>query len=110
MRVKFLIALAIASVLLFCSMGIAAAIYHLRSPDADQLTAAANNEINCFGFPDLGNVEALNSADVGLVGDVDDRSAWILRSAASAASVRPATAWRRRPLSPDRRSTSAVRF
>ncbi len=70
MRVKFLIALAIASVLLFCSMGIAAATTISGVPTAEQLTAAANNDINCFGFPDLGNVEAVN-ADVGLVGDVD---------------------------------------
>jgi hypothetical protein len=70
MRVKFLIALAIASVLLFCSMGIAAATTITGVPTAEQLTAAANNDINCFGFPDLSGVEAVN-ADVGLVGDVD---------------------------------------
>jgi hypothetical protein len=71
MRVKFLIALAIASVLLFCSMGIAAATTISGVPTAEQLTAAANNDINCFGFPDLGTVEAIN-ADVGLVGEVDE--------------------------------------
>ncbi len=71
MRVKFLIALAIASVLLFCSMGIAAATTITGVPTAEQLTASANNEINCFGFPDLNAVEAIDTADIGLVGDVD---------------------------------------
>jgi len=73
MRVKVLLALAIASVLLFCSAGMAAASgvdSSLGIPTAEQLTAAANNEIDCFGFPDLSGVDTV-AADIGLVGEVD---------------------------------------
>jgi hypothetical protein len=58
MRVKLLLALAIASVLLLCSTGaaLAQAIPGCITgvPTSDQLTAAANNEIAAFGFPDIG--------------------------------------------------------
>jgi hypothetical protein len=57
MRVKVLIALAIASVLLLCSTGAAFAAVSPCSisgiPTAADLTNAANSQINAFGFPDL---------------------------------------------------------
>jgi hypothetical protein len=63
MRVKLLLALAIASVLLFCSAGVTLASVCdsvptscSGIPTAEQLTAAANNEIAAFGFPDLSSV------------------------------------------------------
>jgi hypothetical protein len=102
MRVKLLLALAIASLLLFCSTGVALAMSpgcgagcdcgsdcqctdncacangdpnavcdcaHNSAipsscggiPTAAQLTAAANNEIGAFGFPDLGSVGTVDS-------------------------------------------------
>ncbi|OPY30067.1 MAG: hypothetical protein A4E28_00565 [Methanocella sp. PtaU1.Bin125] len=75
MRVKVLLALAIASVLLFCSAGMAAASSYdscLGIPTAAQLTAAANNEIDCFGFPDLSGVDDLAFDEIGSVDCIDD--------------------------------------
>jgi hypothetical protein len=62
MRVKLLLALAIASVILFCSTGAALAQVCAPCgitgvPTAEQLTAAANNEIAAFGFPDLSSID-----------------------------------------------------
>ncbi len=51
MRVKLLLALAIASVLLIGAIGVAAAT---TTPTAADLTYAADKDISSFGFPDLG--------------------------------------------------------
>jgi hypothetical protein len=56
MRVKLLLALAIASVLLFCSIGVAAAATISGVPTAEQLTSAADQQCNACGFPDLGAI------------------------------------------------------
>jgi len=61
MRVKLLLALAIASVLLFCSMGVAAAAIS-GVPTAAQLTAAADREMLSSGFPDLSSVGTIEDA------------------------------------------------
>ncbi len=78
MRVKFIIALAIASVLLLGSAGIAFAADTTCPcgitgvPTAEQLTAQANSEISNFGFPDLGAIEAVDTANFGAVEGLDD--------------------------------------
>ena len=107
MRVKVILAMTIATVLLLCSVGLAFAANpgcgsgcdcgsacqcgtdcncNVANPNAvcncagnnaipttitgvptaDQLTQSANDEINCFGFPDLSAVEAVDNVGVPL--------------------------------------------
>ncbi len=63
MRVKFLLALAIASVLLFCSMAAAASALS-GVPTAAQLTNAADQQMCACGFPDLSSVDTATAAMV----------------------------------------------
>jgi hypothetical protein len=56
MRVKLLLALAIASVLLFCSICFVAA--GASYPTAMDLTNAADQEMYGYGFPDLNSLDA----------------------------------------------------
>jgi hypothetical protein len=73
MRVKLLLALAIASVLLFCSMGVAAAAIS-GVPTAAQLTAAADREMLSCGFPDLSSVGTVEEATYGPQDTIDATS------------------------------------
>jgi len=65
MRVKVLLALAIASVLLFCPMGVAAADTITGVPTASDLTNMADQQIGAYGFPDLDSIGTMDEA--GLV-------------------------------------------
>ena len=64
MRVKLLLALAIASVLLFCAMGVAAASTVSGMPTAAQLTAAADQQSCACGFPDLSSIGVADDASL----------------------------------------------
>jgi hypothetical protein len=70
MRVKLLLALAIASVLLLCSVYVATAAVS-GVPTAAQLTNSANQQCNACGFPDLGAIDAGDAA-MGIPADTLD--------------------------------------
>jgi hypothetical protein len=61
MRVKLLLALAIASVLLFCSICIVAVSASSVAPTAFDLTNAADQEMCGCGFPDLSTIGTVDS-------------------------------------------------
>jgi hypothetical protein len=63
MRVKLLLALAIASVLLFCSMVVAVSALS-GVPTAAQLTNAADQQMCACGFPDLSSLDTTTAAVV----------------------------------------------
>jgi hypothetical protein len=77
MRVKLLLALAIASVLLFCAMGVAAATTISGVPTAAQLTALADQQSCACGFPDLSSIGVTD--DVGII-PADNIEATVLES------------------------------
>ena len=56
MRVKLLLALAIASVLLICSISLVAAVAGADTPTAADLTDSALQQCNACGFPDLTSI------------------------------------------------------
>jgi hypothetical protein len=64
MRVKLLPSLAIASVLLFCAMGVAAATTISGVPTAARLTVAADQQSCACGFPDLSSVGMVDTTSI----------------------------------------------
>ena len=71
MRVKLLLALAIASVLLFCAMGVAAASTISGMPTAADLTAAADQQSYACGFPDLSSIGVMDDASLVPADNID---------------------------------------